>query len=113
VSGPLELRLILARHATNLQHGGTGCARERVQGQLLGADSGVVDIVRLSRVRRQFRSGRARRMREGAALSVRELASRIEVDPSTLSRWERGATTPSPEGALAWAAAMEELGLRP
>jgi len=73
----------------------------------------VVDIVRLSRVRRQFRSGRARRMREGAALSVRELASRIEVDPSTLSRWERGATTPSPEGALAWAAAMEELGLRP
>jgi transcriptional regulator with XRE-family HTH domain len=52
-------------------------------------------------------------MREGAALSVRELASRIEVDPSTLSRWERGATTPSPDGALAWAAVMEELGLRP
>lgn len=113
MSGPLELRLILARRATNMQHGGTGRAARGVQRQLRGADSGVVDIVRLSRVRRQFRSGRARRMREGAALSVRELASRIEVDPSTLSRWERGATTPSPEGALAWAAAMEELGLRP
>lgn len=69
--------------------------------------------MKLSRVRRQFRNGRARRMRESAALSVRELAARIDVDPSTLSRWERGETTPSPEGALAWAAAMEDLGLRP
>jgi DNA-binding transcriptional regulator YiaG len=92
---------------------GASTVPQAVQGQLRGADSDVVDIVRVSRVRRQFRSGRARRMREGAALSVRELASRIEVDPSTLSRWERGATAPSPQGALAWAEAMEELGLRP
>jgi DNA-binding transcriptional regulator YiaG len=96
-------------HATLIHR----ACKSQVQDPIGEADSWGMDIVRLSRVRRQFRSGRARRMREGAALSLRELASRIDVDPSTLSRWERGETTPSPEGALAWATAMEDLGLRP
>jgi transcriptional regulator with XRE-family HTH domain len=59
-----------------------------------------------------FRNGRARRLREQAALSVRELAAMVGVDPSTLSRWERGETTPSRDGSEAWADAMERLGMR-
>ena len=70
-------------------------------------------MARVSRVRRLFRTGRARRLRQQAALSVRELAAMMKVDPSTLSRWERGLTTPSAEGALAWASAVEHLGFRP
>jgi transcriptional regulator with XRE-family HTH domain len=52
-------------------------------------------------------------MREQTALSVRELATMVGVEPSTLSRWERGATTPNGEKALAWAGAMERLGIDP
>jgi transcriptional regulator with XRE-family HTH domain len=51
-------------------------------------------------------------MRLQAALSLRELAGIVGVDASTLSRWERGSVTPSGDGALAWATAMEQLGIR-
>lgn len=71
-----------------------------------------MDMARVSRVRRMFRNGRARRLREQSALSVRELAGMVGVDPSTLSRWERGETTPGVAGARAWVSAMERLGMR-
>lgn len=36
-----------------------------------------------------------RRLNPDRPLKQRELASKIGVDPITVSRWERGATTPS------------------
>jgi transcriptional regulator with XRE-family HTH domain len=71
----------------------------------------LVDVGRVSRVRHLFATGRARRMREKARLSIRELASAAGVSPSSLHRWETGQASPSPEGALAWAEAMRGLGL--
>ncbi|MBV8980396.1 MAG: helix-turn-helix transcriptional regulator [Acidimicrobiia bacterium] len=63
----------------------------------------------LVRVRQLARSGRAREIREAANLSYRELAGAINVDPSTLLRWEAGQTRPRGEVALQWLRVLEEL----
>jgi transcriptional regulator with XRE-family HTH domain len=71
-----------------------------------------VDEVLVSRVRRAFRSGEARRMREEAGLSIRELASLAKLPQASLQRWEAGGSSPRAEACVAWAKAMEQLGLK-
>lgn len=50
-------------------------------------------------------------MRVHAALSLREMASQVGVDVSTLSRWETGTTVPRPNAAVRWAAALLPLAM--
>lgn len=50
-------------------------------------------------------------MRVQADLSLREMASQIGVDISTLSRWETGTTVPRAGAALRWAAALLPLAM--
>jgi len=71
-----------------------------------------VDEVLVSQVRRAFRSGKARRMREEAGLSIRELASLAKLPQASLQRWETGSSSPRAEACLAWAEAMRRLGLK-
>lgn len=71
-----------------------------------------VDEVLVSQVRRAFRSGKARRLREEAGLSIRELASLAKLPHASLQRWETGASLPRAEACLAWSEAMERLGFR-
>ncbi|MFJ4692817.1 helix-turn-helix domain-containing protein [Streptomyces sp. NPDC088766] len=48
-------------------------------------------------------SGRARALREAQRIGLRELARTIGTSPSTVSRWETGATQPRSALALKWA----------
>jgi transcriptional regulator with XRE-family HTH domain len=47
-----------------------------------------------------------RRARHLAGFSQRELAARADVDPQQISKWERGAITPSTENLAAIASAL-------
>ncbi|MEU9065485.1 helix-turn-helix transcriptional regulator [Streptomyces sp. NPDC048306] len=48
-------------------------------------------------------SGHARALREARHIGLRELARTIGTSPSTVSRWETGATQPRGALALKWA----------
>jgi transcriptional regulator with XRE-family HTH domain len=60
-------------------------------------------------------TGRGRRLRQEAGLSVRELARFLGVKASTLTRWETGQTHPRGEAGVRWVATChaieEELSL--
>lgn len=71
-----------------------------------------MDEVLISQVRRAFRSGKARKMREEAGLSIRELASLAKIPQASLQRWETGSSAPRAEACLAWSEAMERLGFK-
>ena len=58
--------------------------------------------VDLARIRGLARSGRARKIRIDGDVSLREMARDLNVDPSTLGRWETARTRPGPEAALRW-----------
>jgi transcriptional regulator with XRE-family HTH domain len=47
--------------------------------------------------------GQARAMRKARRIGLRELARVLNTNPSTVSRWETGLTTPRAEVALKWA----------
>ena len=55
------------------------------------------------------KAGQGRATRERAGISLRQMATLLEVDPGTLSRWERGETRPRLFAAIKWAEACREL----
>lgn len=60
-------------------------------------------------LRRLAVTGAARAMRQAAQLSGPEMAREIGISASTLSRWERGVTTPRGEAARRWASTLRNL----
>jgi transcriptional regulator with XRE-family HTH domain len=54
-------------------------------------------------------TGRGRRVREQARLSLADLAAFVGVDPVTLSRWERGLARPRRPYAQRWAEIVDDL----
>ncbi|MGZ5212351.1 MAG: helix-turn-helix domain-containing protein [Actinomycetota bacterium] len=66
-------------------------------------------IEELRWARRLAESGSARVLRQGAGLSLMEVAREIDVTPSAISRWERGLRRPHGEPALRWAALLRGL----
>ncbi len=72
------------------------------------------DLARVTRVRRLAKSGQAKRIREEAGASLRDVGGEVGVYPGTVYRWEAGLTRPGREHALKWEAALarlvEELG---
>lgn len=65
--------------------------------------------VRLAEVRRLCVTGAGRVIRESAAVSLREMARHLEVDPTTLSRWERGEQQPTCAAALRYLALLDAM----
>jgi transcriptional regulator with XRE-family HTH domain len=65
--------------------------RMRLRGQLLGP------------------TGRGRRLRQAAGLSVRELAKLLGIDAATLTRWETGQNRPRGEGGVRWVATCQVI----
>lgn len=66
-------------------------------------------LARLKVCRMLAGNGEGRRIRVAAGLSLRELSQAIEVDASTLARWETGATRPRTAAALRWEATLRQL----
>lgn len=57
------------------------------------------DILELAKMREMVRDGRARDLRVGARLTLREVAVEIGVNPATVHYWEHGRR---PRGEAAW-----------
>lgn len=67
------------------------------------------EVLRLSRVRSLMASGEARRIREAANLSQRDIAQALNVSVPTVSRWENGARYARGDHALAYLDLLEAL----
>jgi transcriptional regulator with XRE-family HTH domain len=65
--------------------------------------------IELRRARELGPSGRGRRAREMARLSLSEVAVAIGVDAATLCRWERGLVRPRRAAALRWLSVVDDL----
>ena len=63
----------------------------------------------LARARRLAEDDQARRLRESAGISLRDLASAIGTNPGELSRWERGLSRPRAISAIRWLRACEVI----
>ena len=67
------------------------------------------DVVSIAKARVLIDSGTARTVRTAAGLSLRQMASALNVDPSSVYRWETGERKPRGERAVAYAALLRDL----
>jgi DNA-binding transcriptional regulator YiaG len=67
------------------------------------------DLLTLVRVRELARSGEARKLREAADLSLREVAAAVGTSPASLSRWELGQRRPHGPAAVRYGAILHTL----
>lgn len=58
---------------------------------------------------RAMTDGSGRRIRESARLPLRYFATELGVTPSTISCWERGEQSATPEHAAAYAELLERI----
>jgi transcriptional regulator with XRE-family HTH domain len=66
-------------------------------------------IRRLARLRDWCATGEAQRIREGAGLTMAEVARACDVTPSAISHWEKGIRRPGDELALRYERVLAEL----
>lgn len=64
---------------------------------------------RLTRVRRLASTGAARAIRQAADLSFTEMGELVEVDRTTVWRWEMGQRRPRGEAARRYLTVLEDL----
>ncbi|OPG13686.1 helix-turn-helix transcriptional regulator [Microbispora sp. GKU 823] len=67
------------------------------------------DLARIADVRAMCASGEARRIREMARVTLREVAAAVGVDHKTVVGWETGRTTCVSPYALAYADALNAM----
>lgn len=67
------------------------------------------DLLELSHARSLVASGTTRSIRIAAGLSLRDVASALEVAPSTVLRWERGERVPGKVAGPAYARLLRVL----
>lgn len=67
------------------------------------------DLARIADVRAMCASGEARRIREMARVTLREVAAAVGVDHKTVIGWETGRTTCVSPHALAYADALNAM----
>jgi DNA-binding transcriptional regulator YiaG len=68
-----------------------------------------LNLVQVAQARAFIRSGGARAVRLSKGLSMREMASALGVQASTLLRWEQQLRVPRPAAAVAYKALLDEL----
>ena len=66
----------------------------------------------LAEVRDLLAAGTAREIREGASLSISEVAHSVGVAPASVSRWESGHAQPKGEAALRYGHLLRRLARR-
>lgn len=67
------------------------------------------DLTRIAKVRAMCASGDARRIREKARVTLREVATAIGADMSAVARWETGAAMPTTQFVLAYGDALKAM----
>ena len=67
------------------------------------------ELVAVAKARRLANTGDAKRIRERASVSIREMADAVGAAPTTLWRWENGERRPTGAAAAAWADALSLL----
>jgi DNA-binding transcriptional regulator YiaG len=65
--------------------------------------------LKLVQARHLAASGDGKAIREGAGLSLREVAGAISLSAAALFRWENGERIPRGERAVAWVEFLEQL----
>jgi DNA-binding transcriptional regulator YiaG len=63
----------------------------------------------IARVRELARSGRAKIIRQQVEVSRTDVAQSVEVDPSTIARWEEGRRSPRGAAAIRYGEVLREL----
>lgn len=63
----------------------------------------------LARLRHWTKNGHAKAIREGAGVSLAEVATDVRAHRSTISRWERGLRRPQGEAAIRYLRVLEGL----
>jgi DNA-binding XRE family transcriptional regulator len=76
------------------------------QGKVSSGDNALAIV---SRMRRDARTGVARRHRKSAGITQAEMARELGVTPGYLSRLERGKRSPRADLSIRWARILEEL----
>ena len=66
-------------------------------------------IEQIAYARRLAKNGGARAIRQGAGLSLRDIARELDVYPMTVLRWERGERVPRAEAAERYARLLKRL----
>jgi DNA-binding transcriptional regulator YiaG len=69
----------------------------------------IDDAAALRQIREVAANGYARTVRLHAGLSLREVADAIDVDPSTVHRWEHGDRRPRGPAALRYGKLIDRL----
>ena len=65
--------------------------------------------IALTKVRGLAQSGAARAIREGAGLSLREVAEVVGVDRTTIFRWEIGTRRPQGHKAITYGQLLDDI----
>ena len=68
-----------------------------------------LDLAAVARCRALARSGAARSIRIAAGVSLAEVASQLEVSPSTVHRWETGLRSPRASSAVEYGVLLRSL----
>lgn len=69
----------------------------------------VTDLAPIAEARRLANSGEARRIREAAQISAREMADAVAVHVTSLLAWESGESIPRKDAAARWLAQLDLL----
>jgi DNA-binding transcriptional regulator YiaG len=72
-------------------------------------DDARIDPLRLAAAQTAAKTGRARRIRESAGLSISDIARSVEIATATGSRWESGQRRPTGVRAVAWIDLLDAL----
>ena len=82
--------------------------RRYICAKVLGMED-TIDISRLAKARNLVRSGAAKSIREGADLSLTEMADAVGVNVATVWRWEQHQMMPRADAALRYLRVLEVL----
>ena len=70
----------------------------------------AVDLAAVATARKLAVTGQARAIREASRITLTEMAGRLGATAGTVSRWERGDSTPGAAVAEKWLAVLDTLG---
>lgn len=72
--------------------------------------NGRDELLLLAELRENLRNGEAQRVRQGARVTVAEVARALGVTQGAVAQWERGVRSPRGDIAVMYARILDDLG---